>query len=216
VDIRFESRGEEIKVKCIRRVLGKWRECSLHMERAIHLNNALLSISFVPVAYKGSITCVDPKVTFKTDLEIDSQLCQAFDGLCGAIEKTLETKLTPKVVSATLAAFNDRRLKKHVANAMMKVPGLRDHLDGRKVLEVESKGSRFVLTVEDQQRARTQLAQRARAQLAQRARTQLAQRARTQLAQRARTQLAQRARTQLTQRARAQLAQRAQRSDRRR
>jgi hypothetical protein len=149
VDVRFESQGEEIKVKCIRRLFRKWGECSLDMERDIHLDNALLSISFVPVAYEGSISYADPKVTFKTDVKIASRLCQAFKGICGAIQKTIKTKLTSKVVSATRATFNSPKMKRQVANKVKTVPGLRSYLGGKKVLKVESKGNNFVVTVED-------------------------------------------------------------------
>lgn len=149
VDVRFESQGEEVKAKCIRRLFGKWGECSLKMERDIHLNNTLLSVSFVPVAYNGSISYASPKVTFKTDIKIANRLCKAFKGICGAIEKTIKKRLSSKIVSAARAAFNDPKLKKQVANKVKNTPGLRSYLDGRKVLKVESKGNNFVVTVED-------------------------------------------------------------------
>ncbi len=75
-NLYFESQGEEVKAKCIRRRLKKWKECSLKMERDIHLNNSILSMSLKPVAYKGSISYANPVVDFKTDLRISSKLCQ--------------------------------------------------------------------------------------------------------------------------------------------
>ncbi len=149
VDVRFESQGEEIKAKCIRRLFRKWGECTLKMERDIHLNNTLLSISFVPVAYGGSISYASPKVTFKTDVKIANRLCQAFKGICGAIEKTINKKLSSRIVSTARAAFNHPKMKQQVANKLKSAPGLRNYLDGRKVLRVESKGNNFVVTVED-------------------------------------------------------------------
>jgi hypothetical protein len=85
VTAQFESQGEEIKAKCIRRRLGKWNECSLDMERDIHRNNSILSMSLTPVAYNGSISYANPKVDFKTDLSIPNKLCQAFSGICSKI-----------------------------------------------------------------------------------------------------------------------------------
>jgi hypothetical protein len=149
VDVHFESQDEEIKVKCIRRLARKWGECTLDMERDIHLNNAVLSISFVPVAYEGSISYADPKVTFRTDVRIANRLCQAFKGICGAIENMIKTKLTPRVESTARATFNSPKMKRHVANKLKTVPGLRPFLGGKKVLKVESKGNNFIVTVKD-------------------------------------------------------------------
>jgi hypothetical protein len=149
VDIRFESGGEEIKTKCVRRRLRKWDECTLEMKRDIHLNNTFLSVSVVPVAYKGSISYADPKVRFKTDVKIASQLCQAFKGICGMIEQMIKTKMTAKLESKVRTTFNRADMKQHVANAVKNAPGVRGYLQGRKVLKVESKGNNFIVTLKD-------------------------------------------------------------------
>lgn len=153
IDVHFESHGEEIKAKCIRRRFGKWGECTLDMERDVHLNDTILSISLVPVAYKGSIAYSDPRATLRTDVEIANRLCNTFAGICGWIEGKIKKELASEVEKSVLEKLNDDEdedsMKKLVANKVKNAPGLRTYLEDRKVLEVESQGNNFVVTVGD-------------------------------------------------------------------
>jgi hypothetical protein len=148
VDAYFESQGEELQGKCIRKHAGKWEECTLGMERSIDLNHSILSMSFVPVAHEGSISYADAEVSFKTDVHINSALCQLFSGICAAIEDKIEEELSASVETAAADALERDDVRSHVGIALRKVPVLRDLLQDRKVLAVESKGDAFVVTLD--------------------------------------------------------------------
>jgi hypothetical protein len=148
VNANFESQGEEIKAKCVRKLAGNWGECSLDMERDIHLDNSILSISLNPVAYNGSISYDSPSTTFKTDLKIASKLCQAFKGICGWIEGKIKTQLTPTIESQVTKSFNDPKMKQAVADAVRNSPGINSLLKDWKVTKITSQGSNYIVTVD--------------------------------------------------------------------
>jgi hypothetical protein len=146
---QFESQGEEIKAKCIRRLVGKWNECSLDMERDIHLDNSVLSMSLTPVAYKGSISYANPKVDFKTDLSIPNKLCQAFSGICSKIEGGIKGKLTKTIEDRLTNGLNDQKVRDKVAEAVKKAPSLSNYIGPKaKITKITSQGNNFVVTVE--------------------------------------------------------------------
>jgi hypothetical protein len=149
VTAQFESQGEEIKAKCIRRRLGKWNECSLDMERDIHLNNSILSMSLTPVAYKGSISYANPKVDFKTDLSIPNKLCQAFSGICSKIEGKIKKELTQTIEDRLTDGLNSPEVRAKVAEAVKKAPSISNHIDPKgKITKIVSQGNNFVVTVD--------------------------------------------------------------------
>lgn len=146
---QFESQGEEIKAKCIRRRLGKWNECSLDMERDIHLNNSVLSMSLTPVAYNGSISYANPKVDFKTDLHIPNKLCQAFSGICSKIEGRIKGELTKTIEDRLTNGLNDQKVRDKVAEAVKKAPSISKYIGPKaKITKITSQGNNFVVTVE--------------------------------------------------------------------
>ena len=146
---QFESQGEEIKGKCVRRLLGKWDECSLDMERDIHLNNARMEISVVPVAHKGSISIGEPQVSFKTDIKIASKLCQAFSGICGKIENRIKGEVTKAIETSTLAQLKAGSVRDAIGNAVRNAAPIKALIDPKwTVKSVKSQGSDFVVTVE--------------------------------------------------------------------
>ncbi|KST67418.1 hypothetical protein [Mastigocoleus testarum] len=146
--VRFESQGEEIKAKCIRRRLKKWGECSLKMERDIHLNNSILSMSLVPVAYNGSISYANPKVDFKTDLRISSKLCQTFKGLCSRIEGKIKGELTNSIEQQLTSGLNNSAVRAKVASSVKKSLGGRlKQYKNWKITKISSKGNNFILTL---------------------------------------------------------------------
>jgi hypothetical protein len=145
----FESQGEEIKGKCVRRLFGKWDECSLDMERDIHLDNARIEMSVVPVAYKGSISIGEPQVDFKTDIKIASKLCQAFSGICGKIENRIKGEVTKGIEAAALAQLKSGGVRDSVANGVRNAVPFKSLIDPKwTVKSVKSQGSDFVVTVE--------------------------------------------------------------------
>ena len=150
-DVYFDNQGEEIKAKCIRRRLSKWDECSLDMERDIHLNNAVFSISLTPVAYNGSISYADAKVDFKTDIKIANKLCQAFKGVCGWLEGKIKKEMTQTIESQADTYLNNPKkgMQQTVANMVRNAPGIRSRIDPAwKVTKVASQGNNFIVTVE--------------------------------------------------------------------
>lgn len=148
-DAYFESQGEEIQARCIRRVLGDWGECTLDMERDIHLDNAVLSMSLVPIAYKGSISYSAPKVSFKTDVKIANKLCQAFKGVCGWLENKIKQEMTQTIGSEAKSRLDENGMKQMVADQVRNAPGIRNLIDPKwKVTQVTSQGSHFIVTVE--------------------------------------------------------------------
>ena len=145
--VHFESQGEEIKAHCIRRRWGRWGECKLRIERDIHLDDSEVMVSVEPVAYQGSISYANPEVTFETDVRIANRLCRAFRRLCGAIERTVDEKITAKVVGQVQRALDKATTKSAVAASVRKtLDGIID--PSWKVIDVESAGSQFVVTVE--------------------------------------------------------------------
>jgi hypothetical protein len=146
---QFESQGEEIKAKCIRRLFGKWGECSLDMERDIHLNNSVLSMSLTPVAYKGSISYANPKVDFKTDLSIPNKLCKAFSGICSKIEGKIKGELTKTIEDRLTNGLSDQKVRDKVAEAVKKAPSITNYIEPKaKITKITSQGNNFVVTVE--------------------------------------------------------------------
>ncbi len=147
----FESQGEEIKGKCIRKKInGNWTECSLNMERDIQLNNTMISVSLIPVAYKGSISFSNPEADFKTDLQISSKLCQAFKGICGKIEKRIKNELTNTIETKLVQGLNNEDVKSKVAHSIKNAPSVSKYLDefkNWKVVKIESKGSNYIVTL---------------------------------------------------------------------
>jgi hypothetical protein len=149
VTASFESHGEEIKGKCVRKLAGKWGECTLKMERDIHLDNSRLTVAFMPVAHKGSISIGAPSVDFKTDLKIASKLCQAFSGICGRIENTIRNKLTNQIKATTSAHLKSSLVRDAIANAVRNSTGIKKLIDPKwKVTKVASQGANYVVTVE--------------------------------------------------------------------
>ncbi|MEM7553541.1 MAG: hypothetical protein AAF378_05490 [Cyanobacteria bacterium P01_A01_bin.84] len=143
----FESQGEEVKAKCIRRRLKKWGECKLKMERDIHLNNSRISTSLIPVAYKGSISYASPKVDFKTDVRIPNRLCKAFKGICKHIEGRINKELTNTIESNLSSGLSSTAVRSKVASTVrnsLNKTYLKKY-KGWKVVKIYSKGNNFVV-----------------------------------------------------------------------
>ncbi|MUG91225.1 hypothetical protein F7734_01415 [Scytonema sp. UIC 10036] len=152
-DMYFENQGEEIQAKCFRKLAGKWGECSLDIERDIHLDNTNLSISLIPVAYNGSISYANPEVTFKTDVRIANKLCKSvlppIKQICEGIEGAIANKMTPQVESQMKNALNESKMKQSVADAVRNAPGISNLIDPKwQITKVTSQGSNFIITVE--------------------------------------------------------------------
>lgn len=152
-DLRFESQGEEVKARCIRRRLGKWKECTLDMERDIQIDSAILGISLKPVAYNGSIAYAnvskEQDVVFKYDLKIANRLCDTFKGICGSIEDKIKSKLTPAIKSTAATSLNQASVKAKVAAAVKNAAPFRALVDPSwKVTQVTSSGNNFIVRVE--------------------------------------------------------------------
>lgn len=153
VDLHFENQGEEIKAKCVRKLFGKWGECSLDMERDVHLDNTMLSLSLVPAAYDGSIAFTSPTVKFKTDVRISNKTCNTVlppvKQICEAIEGKIKGKMTPRVEKAVMNSFDNAGVKQKIADAVRNAPGIRSLIDPKwKVTKVTSQGNNFIVTVE--------------------------------------------------------------------
>jgi hypothetical protein len=149
IDMHFESQGEEIQAKCIRRRLGKWKECTLDIERDIHLNNTIVAISLNPVAHNGSIAFSDPQVDFKTDVKIANKLCQTFQGICGQIEGKIKNELTKQIENKVTTYLDDRGVKDAVATAVKQAAGFRNIIPPEwQVTKVTSKNNDFIVTVQ--------------------------------------------------------------------
>lgn len=144
--LNFESQGEEIKAKCIRRRLKKWNECSLKMERDIHLNNSVLSMSLQPVAYNGSISYANPAVDFKTNLIISSKLCQTFKGLCKNIEGRIKNEVTSNIENKLASGLNNSKVRAKVASSVKNsLKGSLGKYKNWKIVSIKSKGNSFVV-----------------------------------------------------------------------
>ncbi|MBV6625268.1 MAG: hypothetical protein KI793_20465 [Rivularia sp. (in: Bacteria)] len=142
----FESQGEEVKAKCIRRRFKKWNECSLKMERDIHLNNSVISMSLTPIAYKGSISYANSAVDFKTDLRIASKLCQSFKGICKNIEGRIKNELTNNIETRLAKGLNNSNVRAKVASSVKK--SLKSNLgkyNNWKIVSIKSKGNKYIL-----------------------------------------------------------------------
>ena len=145
----FESQGEEVKGKCIRKRFGKWKECSLNMERDIHLNNAHVVMSLKPVAYNGSISFGSASASFKTDVKVASRLCQAFKGICKWIEGKIKNELTGQINKQFNNQLNSTALKNKVANSVKNAPGIKKFIKANwKVTKVASSGANYLITVQ--------------------------------------------------------------------
>lgn len=153
-DIAFESQGEEIKGKCLR----KGKECKLKMERDIHLNNALFAISAVPTALDGSISYRSPKASFKADLKIPNRLCKTFKKLCGKIENAIYKKLQARINGELKKALGRADVRKKVAAAVRKTLNgkltglLKARLGGYappqwSIIKVTPKGSNYEIVI---------------------------------------------------------------------
>lgn len=152
-DLHFENQGEEIKAKCVRKLFGKWGECSLDLERDVHLDNTMLSLSLVPAAYDGSIAFTNPTVKFKTDVRISNKTCNTVlppvKQICEAIEGKIKGKMTPRVEKAVMNSFDNAGVKQKIADAVRNAPGIRSLIDPKwKVTKVTSQGNNFIVTVE--------------------------------------------------------------------
>lgn len=152
-DLHFENQGEEVKAKCVRKLFGKWGECSLDMERDVHLDNTILSLSLVPAAYDGSIAFTSPTVKFKTDVRISNKTCNTVlppvKQICEAIEGKIKGKMTPRVEKAVMNSFDTNGVKQKIADAVRNAPGIRSLIDPKwKVTKVTSQANNFIVTVE--------------------------------------------------------------------
>lgn len=106
-------------------------------------------MSFVPIAYKGSISYDDPKVTFKTDVKIANKLCQAFKGICGWLENKIKKEMTQTIEDEAESRLDEKKMKQIVADRVRNAPGIRNLIDPAwKVTKVTSQGSNFIVTVE--------------------------------------------------------------------
>ena len=148
VSVFFENQGEEVKGRCIRRRLGKWKECSLPLERDIHLNNAQILASLTPVAYKGTISFANASARFTTDIKIASKLCQAFSGICGWIESKIKNELTGQIEGQFNNQLNTSAVKTAVANSIRNNAAYKAIINPSwQVTKVASSGSNFIITV---------------------------------------------------------------------
>jgi len=148
VSVFFESQGEEVKGKCIRRRLGNWKECNLRLERDIHLNNAQILVSLTPVAYDGTISFANAKASFKTDIKIANKLCKAFSGICGWIEGKIKNQLTSQIEGPFNSQLNSSKVRTAVANSIKNNAAYKAIIDPSwKVTKVASSGSNFIVTV---------------------------------------------------------------------
>jgi|GEM_PF-2436592 len=144
----FESQGEEVKGKCLRKKLnGSWTECSLDMERDFHINNTLLRVQVTLTPHLGTISYKNPKATFKADVSIPNRLCQIFGGLCSKIGNLIFNGIRDGVENAIESALNSSAIRNAVANAVKsKIPGFID--PKWQVTKIESSGSNYRVTVE--------------------------------------------------------------------
>ncbi|MEP0919943.1 hypothetical protein NC981_24330 [Leptolyngbya sp. DQ-M1] len=150
-DVFFENQGEEIKARCRRKLFGKWGDCSLDMERDLHLDNSSLSLSLVPAAYKGSIAFTDLSTKFKTDVRIANKTCNTVlppvKQICEAIEGKIKKTMTPQIEQKVANSFNE--LKPEIADKVRNAAGIRNLINPAwKVTKVTSEGNNFIVTVE--------------------------------------------------------------------
>ncbi|MEL6164102.1 MAG: hypothetical protein AAFR37_10185 [Cyanobacteria bacterium J06628_3] len=144
--LNFESQGEEIKTKCIRKRFRKWKPCLLKMEKDAHLNNSKLSMSFIPVAYKGSISYKNPVVNFQTNIITNKNLCTKIKGFCKHIRGRVKNEFTRKVETSFKSGLNNPQVKAKVAKSVKN--SLRNHLGKRnnwRIVSIRSQGNNFIL-----------------------------------------------------------------------
>jgi hypothetical protein len=153
IRLAFESAGQEIQAHCIRRAgpawNRHWKECSLDIERDIHLNNAQLSMAVTPVARNGSISFDNPSVSFSADIKIANRLCRTFKGICGWIEGKIRSKMYPAIEQAMLATLNKKKLKDEVANRIRNAASMVKYIDPSwQVTNIRSQGGNYIVTVQ--------------------------------------------------------------------
>ena len=144
----FESQGEEVKGKCLRKKLnGSWTECTLNMERDFHINNALLDIQVTLTPYAGTISYKNAQATFKADIHIPNKLCQLFGSLCSKIENLIYQGIKKAVEASIESVLNGNSMRNAVADAVKsKIGGLID--PAWQITNVESSGSNYRLTIQ--------------------------------------------------------------------
>ena len=150
--VAFESQGEEVKGKCVRRGgpawRRRWRTCSLQIERDLHLDNARAEVGLVPVAYNGSISYRVAHVKFHSDVRISNRLCRAAKGICGKIERWAKDRISSGVEDTIRKSLKAESTRKIVAEAVRKGAGASRPLIGPNwhVTNVSSQGRNFVVT----------------------------------------------------------------------
>ncbi len=148
----FESQGEEIKGKCLRwKVIGKyWTECSLKMERDIHVDNARVVLLLTPVAYQGGIVYKPlgaGDVTFSANLNIPNALCNAFPLICSAVENKIYSGLREAIQNRLRDILNSTQLRNTLAAKVKTALSQKIKTDWT-VNKVESSGSNYKITVQ--------------------------------------------------------------------
>ncbi|MCP5104687.1 MAG: hypothetical protein GY950_14985 [bacterium] len=144
----FESQGEEVKGKCLRRKInGSWTEASVNIERDFHLNNSLLDVRVTLTPHLGSISFKNPKASFKTDVHIPNRLCKLFGSICSIIENKIYKGIRDGVENSIESALNKSSVRNSVANASKdKIKGLID--PKWSITKIESAGSDYQFTVQ--------------------------------------------------------------------
>jgi len=159
LEIIFESQGEEIKGKCLKKkITKKWAECTLKMERDIQLNNARLEIPFKITARKGGISMTKVGATFKADMKIPNKLCQMVKKICNAItgyiyknlKSTIESQVKKALSNPAFLDYQASMTKKALNNQL--TSNLAKLFAGIKpkslsITQVKSKGSNYAITV---------------------------------------------------------------------
>jgi len=149
VELSFESTGEELKAKCIRRRFGKWKECTLDIERDVHINDATISVRVTPVAYQNSISFKNPTADFRFKVRVANKTCQALGKICDAIEKAIQGKVRKGVEEAVARKLGESTTGKAVADAVRKSMLVQSFLKPSwKVRKISSNGGGYVVTIE--------------------------------------------------------------------
>lgn len=148
VTLAFESQGEEIKGKCVRDpVVGKPKECTLKMERDVHLNNARIDIWLTPqVNGTGLSFAPSPQVRFSADLQIANRLCQTFKGICSKIEDAALRRVRAAVEASLVKAFDSQRAE--LGQRVMGYAALASKTTGYRLTGISDSGTNFVLTLD--------------------------------------------------------------------
>ncbi len=146
--LNFESEGEEVKGKCVRKKLtGGYKECSLKMERDIHVNKSKVEISVKPVVYKDSLSFASPDAKFTANVSIPNKLCKLAKGICGKIENKIYGELKSKLESNIEQQLGKQKLKNMIANKVRSAlsPFIKSDW---KIKNVSASGSKFLIKVE--------------------------------------------------------------------